>query len=94
LTNTGRSATTIVPVRAGPTFALTVKLTVPEPIPPLLATESHGSRVSTVHSQSGDVSTVNMLPAPPAAAADCVDGVTAYSQRGGGGNPACVSDHD
>jgi hypothetical protein len=63
-------ATVIVPVRAGPVFAVTAYATVPLPAPPVLpATEIHDALDETVHAQPAPAVTVTV---PAAASAPIV----------------------
>jgi hypothetical protein len=61
-------AIVIVPSRAAPVFALTLKVTVPFPLP--LAPEVttiHDALLTAVHEQAFDAVTVIVAPGPPAA---------------------------
>jgi hypothetical protein len=62
----------IVPVRAGPVFAATVKLTDPVPMPaaPAVIVIHDGALLTAVHAHVAPVVTAIAVPAPPAAAID------------------------
>jgi hypothetical protein len=69
-------ATVIVPVRAGPESAATVKVRVPFPLPTLpVVMVIQPSAVEPVHAQPVAVVTAIGTPAPPAAAIDWLDGL-------------------
>jgi hypothetical protein len=66
----------IVPVRAGPESAATVKVRVPFPLPTLpVVMVIQPSAVDPVHAQPVAVVTAIGTPAPPAAAIDWLDGL-------------------
>jgi len=66
----------IVPVRAGPVFAATLKLTDPGPVPlvPAAIVIHVGALLTAVHAHVAPVVTVIAVPAPPAAAIDSLVG--------------------
>ena len=65
-------AMVMVPVRAGPVFAATVKLTDPVPVPaaPAVIVIHDGALLTAVHAHVAPVVTAIAVPAPPAAAID------------------------
>jgi hypothetical protein len=66
----------IVPVRAAPVFATTVKLTDPGPVPlvPAVIVIHDGALLTAVHAHVAPAVTVIVAPAPPAAAIDALVG--------------------
>ena len=71
-----RPAMVIVPVRAAPVFAATVKLTDPGPVPvaPAVIVIHDGALLMAVHAHVPPAVTVIAVPAPPAAAIDSLVG--------------------
>jgi len=69
----------IVPVRAGPGFATTVKLTDPGPVPlaPAVIVIHVGALLTAVHAHVPPAVTVIVVPAPPAGANDSLVGAIA-----------------
>jgi hypothetical protein len=66
----------MVPVRAAPVFAATVKLTDPGPVPlaPAVIVIHDGALLTAVHAHVPPAVTVIAVPAPPAAAIDSLVG--------------------
>src|SRR6187551_1998962 len=77
----------MVPVRAGPVFAATVKLTDPVPVPaaPAVIVIHDGALLTAVHAHVPPAVTAIAVPAPPAAAIDSLVGAIVVVQLGGGG---------
>jgi hypothetical protein len=71
-------AMVIVPVRAAPVFAATVKLTDPGPVPAAPAViVIHDALLTAVHAQVPPAVTAIAVPAPPAASIDSLVGAIA-----------------
>lgn len=70
-----------VPVRIAPTFAATVKFTVPLPVPPgvELETVSQLLLLTAAHEQLAFVETATGVPAPPAEPLDWLVGLIVYA---------------
>ena len=82
----------IVPVRAGPVFAATVKLTDPGPVPlvPAVIVIHDGALLTAVHAHVPPAVTAIAVPVPPAAAIDWLVGAIVLLQVGGGGGGAAA----
>ena len=85
-------AMVIVPVRAAPVFAATVKLTDPGPVPlaPAVIVIHDGALLTAVHAHVPPAVTAIVVPAPPAAAIDSLVGAIVLVQLGGGGGGAAA----
>ena len=86
-----RPAIVSVPIRSAPVFAAIVKSTAPLPLP--LAPEviiNHVALLPAVHAQPAIVVTITVVPVPPAAPIDWLDGAIVYVHAGGGA-AACVT---